>query len=214
MGRMQCWKTICTHHLKVMLSDKLVSHLQPYQERFEKMSRLSFPCHCRFGPRFTTMLINVTGVWEHNDWSISSSWWFMLSHIRALSHCSVVRASKGNGGCWEWVSSLHIQGQSQLTTKQILLLWLFSSDLWIAINLGTPNLKRQHFWRAVKARLYNRNYFCNFYCMACTREDAITNCWAQCFYEKRCDPANPVLCAQSNKPLNPLNKGLHMWQKL
>lgn len=160
------------------------------------------------------MLINVTGFWEHNDRSISSSRWFMLSHIRALSHWPVVWASKDSRGCWKWVSSLQIQGQSQLTTKQILLLWLFSSDLWIAINLGTPSLKRQHFWRAVKARLYNRSYFCNFYYMTCTQEDAITNCWAQPFCEKRCNPANSVLCAQPKKPLNPLNKGLHMQQKL
>lgn len=160
------------------------------------------------------MLINVTGFWEHNDPSISSSWWFMFSHIGALSHWSVVRASKGSRGCWKCVNSLHIKGESQLTTKQILLLWLFSSDLWFAINLGTPNLKRQHFWHAVKARHYNRNYFCNFYCMTCTQGDAIKNCWAQRFCEERCNPANPVLCAQPKKPLNPLKKGLPMWQKL
>lgn len=185
--------------------------MQPYQERFEKCLDFNFPAISGLVPGLQQCFINVTEFWEQNDWSISSSWWFMV-HIRALLHWSVVRASK-DSRCWKWVSSLHTQGQSQLTTKQIFLLWLFSSDLWIAINLGTPNLKRQHFWHAVKARLYNRNYFCNFYCMTCTQEDAITNCWAQSFYEKRCNPANPVLCAQSKKPLNPLNKGRHMWQK-
>lgn len=180
MGRMQCWKTLCRrcHHKVHAIRQAGVSYAA-LSGKIRKMSRLSFPCHFRFGPGFPTMFINVTGFWEHDDWSISSSWWFMFSHIRALSHWSVVRASKDSRGCWKQVNSLHIQGKSQPTTKPNLLLWLFSSDLWIAINLVTPNLKRQHFWRAVKARLYNRNYFCNFYCMTCTQEDAITNCWAQ-----------------------------------
>lgn len=60
----------------------------------------------------------------------------------------------------EWIPCTHRDNHSSQPTES-LLPWVFSGDLWNAINFGTSHLKRQHFWHAMKVRLYSRNHFCN-----------------------------------------------------